>query len=99
MTNALYCSDSLHVLRGEILSDSIAIFLDPRCNSQATYNVFEILSGKAADAEIEALEDTWHWSERAERAVVEVLVLANTQAAELPRAMRSFISWIGGRAV
>ena len=55
--------------------DSIAgesvdlIYFDPPFNSQASYNVlFKGPSGKGADAQIEAFEDTWHWGEGAERA-------------------------------
>jgi site-specific DNA-methyltransferase (adenine-specific) len=68
------------------------IYLDPPFNSQANYNVlFKSPSGKAADAQIEAFEDTWHWGERAERAFADVLASPATQAAELLRAMRSFL--------
>ena len=48
-------------------------------------------SGKGADAQIEAFEDTWHWGGQSERAFTEVLASPYTQAAELLRAMRSFL--------
>jgi site-specific DNA-methyltransferase (adenine-specific) len=65
MTNTLYYGDNLDVLRHEIAGDSVdLIYLDPPFNSQANYNVlFKSPSGKAADAQIEAFEDTWHWGE------------------------------------
>ncbi|MBV9861275.1 MAG: hypothetical protein JO267_03915 [Alphaproteobacteria bacterium] len=93
MPNALYYGDNLDVLRNEIASDSVdLIYLDPPFNSQASYNVlFKGPSGKGADAQIEAFEDTWHWGEGAERAFSEVLASPYTQAAELLRAMRSFL--------
>ena len=98
MANALYYGDNLDVLhygdnRNEITSDSVdLVYLDPPFNSQATYNVlFKSPTGKAADAQIEAFEDTWHWGEQAERAFSEVLASPATQAAELLRAMRSFL--------
>ncbi|MGH7048151.1 MAG: DNA methyltransferase [Stellaceae bacterium] len=93
MANALYYGDNLDVLRHEIASDSVdLVYLDPPFNSQANYNVlFKSPSGKAADAQIEAFEDTWHWGEEAERAFAEVLASPATQAAELLRAMRSFL--------
>ena len=93
MANALYYGDNLAVLRDSIASDSVdLIYLDPPFNSQASYNVlFKGPSGKAADAQIEAFEDTWHWGEGAERAFSEVLASTYTQAAELLRAMRSFL--------
>jgi site-specific DNA-methyltransferase (adenine-specific) len=75
MANALYYGDNLDVLRGSIASDSVdLIYLDPPFNSQASYNVlFKGPSGKMADAQIEAFEDTWHWGEGAERGFSEVL--------------------------
>jgi DNA modification methylase len=93
MANALYYGDNLDVLRGSIASDSVdLIYLDPPFNSQASYNVlFKGPSGKMADAQIEAFEDTWHWGEGAERGFSEVLASPYTQAAELLRAMRSFL--------
>jgi site-specific DNA-methyltransferase (adenine-specific) len=93
MANALYYGDNLRVLRDEIAGDSIdLIYLDPPFNSQANYNVlFKSPTGKAADAQIEAFEDTWHWGEETERAFAEVLASPATQAAELLRALRSFL--------
>jgi DNA modification methylase len=93
MENALYYGDNLAVLRNEVASDSVdLIYLDPPFNSQANYNVlFKSPTGKAADAQIEAFEDTWHWGEEAERAFAAVLASPATQAAELLRAMRSFL--------
>jgi DNA modification methylase len=93
MTNALYYGDNLDVLRDSIATESVdLIYLDPPFNSQASYNVlFKGPSGKGADAQIEAFEDTWHWGEQAERAFSEVLASPYTQAAELLRAMRSFL--------
>jgi adenine specific DNA methylase Mod len=93
MSNALYYGDNLDVLRDSIADESVdLIYLDPPFNSQATYNVlFRSPAGKAADAQIEAFEDTWHWGEHAERAFSDVLASPCTQAAELLRAMRSFL--------
>ena len=93
MGNALYYGDNLAVLRESIASASMdLIYLDPPFNSQANYNLlFKGPSGKGADAQIEAFEDTWHWGEEAERAFSEVLASPATQAAELLRAMRSFL--------
>jgi DNA modification methylase len=93
MGNALYYGDNLAVLRESIANESVdLIYLDPPFNSQANYNVlFKGPSGKGADAQIEAFEDTWHWGEEAERAFSEVLASPATQAAELLRAMRYFL--------
>ncbi len=93
MPNALHYGDNLAVLRESIASEGVdLVYLDPPFNSQASYNLlFKGPSGKGADAQIEAFEDTWHWGEEAERAFAEVLDLPHTQAAELLRALRSFL--------
>ncbi len=93
MTNALYYGDNLRVLRDSIASESVdLIYLDPPFNSQATYNVlFKSPAGKAAEAQIEAFEDTWHWGDESELAFDEVLKSENTDTAELLRAMRGFL--------
>jgi DNA modification methylase len=91
--NVLYYGDNLAVLRAEIKDESIdLVYLDPPFNSQATYNVlFKAVTGEQSHAQIEAFEDTWHWSESAERAFDEVMNSGNTDAAELLRAMRAFL--------
>jgi hypothetical protein len=42
-------------------------------------------------AQIEAFEDTWHWADDAEKAFDEVMTSGSTDAAEMLRAMRSFL--------
>lgn len=89
----LYYGDNLTILREQIADESVdLVYLDPPFNSQATYNVlFRAPSGEQAQAQIEAFEDTWHWNDTAERAYDEVLRSGNTDAAEMLRAMRSFL--------
>ena len=91
--NRLYYGDNLTVLRNDIRDESVdLIYLDPPFNSQATYNVlFRSPSGEQSHAQIEAFEDTWHWGDEAERAFDEVLHGHNAEAAELLRAMRTFL--------
>ena len=93
VANALYYGDNLRVLRESIASESVdLIYLDPPFNSHATYNVlFRSPAGKSAEAQIEAFEDTWHWGDESEHAYDEVLQSANTNAAEMLRAMRGFL--------
>ncbi|HPE73865.1 MAG TPA: DNA methyltransferase, partial [Candidatus Competibacter sp.] len=93
MTNHLYYGDNLQVLREHIATESVdLIYLDPPFNSQATYNVlFRSPKGEQSQAQIEAFEDTWHWNDSAERAFDEVMTSGNTDAAEMLRAMRSFL--------
>jgi adenine specific DNA methylase Mod len=93
MTNALYYGDNLDVLRESIASESVdLIYLDPPFNSNANYNVlFKSPGGVGSQAQIEAFEDTWHWSQEAESAFDQVMRSGNTNAADLLRAMRSFL--------
>lgn len=93
MTNRLYYGDNLDVLRDHIADDSIdLVYLDPPFNSNANYNIlFKSPAGKAADSQIEAFEDTWHWNDKAEGAFHDVMTSGNTDVAELLRAMRGFL--------
>lgn len=91
--NALYYGDNLQVLREHIKDESIdLIYLDPPFNSQANYNVlFRGATGERSKAQIEAFEDTWHWTDEAERAFDDVMGGGNTDVAEMLRAMRLFL--------
>ncbi len=91
--NQLYYGDNLQILRGHIKDESVdLIYLDPPFNSNANYNVlFRSPAGERSHAQIEAFEDTWHWTDEAEQAFDEVMQSGNTDAAELLRAMRSFL--------
>jgi DNA modification methylase len=66
--NHLYYGDNLGILRDRIPDESVdLIYLDPPFNSNATYNVlFRSHSGEAAAAQIQAFDDTWHWSQQTE---------------------------------
>jgi site-specific DNA-methyltransferase (adenine-specific) len=90
---ALYYGDNLQVLRDSIADESVdLVYLDPPFNSNATYNVlFKSPTGEASEAQIEAFEDSWHWNIHAETAFDEVMQSGNTDAADLLRAMRSFL--------
>ena len=92
--NALYYGDNLAVLRESIGGESVdLVYLDPPFNSQATYNLlFKSPDGAGSQAQIEAFEDTWHWTGEAEDAFDQVIRSGNTNAADLLRAMRSFLS-------
>ena len=93
MSNALYYGDNLDVLRESIATESVdLVYLDPPFNSQATYNVlFHSPAGGGSQAQIEAFGDTWHWGQEAESAFDGVMRSGNTDAADLLRAMRSFL--------
>ncbi|MCC5987577.1 MAG: restriction endonuclease [Pararhodobacter sp.] len=93
MGNHLFYGDNLSVMRESIASESVdLIYLDPPFNSNASYNVlFKGPSGQESAAQIEAFDDTWHWNDSAEAAFGEVLRSGNGNAAEMLRAMRSFL--------
>jgi adenine specific DNA methylase Mod len=95
MTDALYYGDNLDVLRNNIPDESVdLIYLDPPFNSNASYNVlFRAPSGKQSEAQIEAFEDTWHWTgdNGAELAFDEVMHGGNAEAAKMLKAIRSFL--------
>ncbi|MBV0911327.1 class I SAM-dependent methyltransferase [Anianabacter salinae] len=79
MGNHLYYGDNLRVLRESIADESVdLIYLDPPFNSNASYNVlFKGPQGNESAAQIEAFG--------------EVLRSGNGAAAEMLRAMRSFL--------
>jgi len=91
--NTLFYGDNLAILREHIADESVdLIYLDPPFNSNASYNVlFRAPDGHQSQAQIEAFDDTWHWNPPAERAFDEVLQSGNSDAAEMLRAMRSFL--------
>jgi site-specific DNA-methyltransferase (adenine-specific) len=93
MTNALYYGDNLDVLRESIADASVdLVYLDPPFNSNAGYNVlFKAPAGQKSEAQIEAFEDTWHWTESAARAYEDVIRSRHTEAATMLKAMRSFL--------
>jgi len=95
--NLLFYGDNLAVLRGRdadgrplIADESVdLIYLDPPFNSAANYNVlFRAPDGKASASQIEAFEDTWHWTDAAAQAFHEVVTGRHQRAGTLLRAMR-----------
>lgn len=89
----LYFADNLQVLRENLREASVdLIYLDPPFNSKRHYNLlFKGRKGGECDAQITAFEDTWRWGEPAEREYREILGQANTEIAEIMRALRSFL--------
>lgn len=68
------------------------IYLDPPFNSNRNYNVlFKDESGREAEAQIEAFEDTWHWSETAEETYHELITDASDEVSRAMSAMRDLI--------
>ncbi len=75
MVDKLYFGDNLKVLREHVAGESVDLInLDPPFNSNATYNVlFKFPDGSQSHAQIEAFDDTWHWTDAAEDACWRVL--------------------------
>lgn len=69
--NRLYYGDNLAVLREYIKDETVdLVYLDPPFNSNRNYSVIFSKNDKAEDenkAQIEAFEDTWHWTHTTEQ--------------------------------
>ena len=93
MVNSLYFGDNLKVLREHVADESVdLVYLDPPFNSNATYNVlFKAPDGQQSQSQIEAFDDTWHWTDSAEEAYWQVLRGPNSDAAKMLEAMRAFL--------
>src|SRR5438309_11313958 len=67
--NLLFYGDNLDVLRRHVADESVdLIYLDPPFNSNRSYNVlFRSHGGEESQAQIEAFDDSWHWSQQAEK--------------------------------
>lgn len=69
--NQLYYGDNLDVLRKYIKDESVdLVYLDPPFNSNRNYSVIFSKNAKEEDenkAQIEAFEDTWHWTHHTEQ--------------------------------
>lgn len=73
--NQLYYGDNLPILRQRIKDESVdLVYLDPPFNSNRSYNVlFQSKSGDDPSAQIEAFDDTWHWSQDSEELYEEMV--------------------------
>ncbi len=93
MRNTLYYGDNLDILREHIDDESVdLIYLDPPFNSARSYNVlFKHESGDAAEAQVRAFDDTWHWGQEAENTYHELVTKGLPPVADMIGAMRQFI--------
>lgn len=91
--NQLFYGDNLDVLRQSVKDESVdLVYLDPPFNSKRDYNLlFKSPEGGQSHAQIEAFEDTWHWTDQAEREYAEILRSGHTEVADLITAFRSFL--------
>jgi DNA modification methylase len=92
--NLLFYGDNLDVLRNRIPSGSVdLVYLDPPFNSNRSYNVlFRHRSGAEAQAQIEAFDDTWIWTQESEQLYRELLQGgAPAKVADALEAMRKLL--------
>jgi DNA modification methylase len=73
--NQLFYGDNLEVLRRDIPDASVdLVYLDPPFNSNRNYNVlFQHKDGSQANAQIQAFDDTWTWSQDDEVLYLELI--------------------------
>lgn len=92
-TNTLYYGDNLDILREHIPDESVdLIYLDPPFNSNRSYNVlFREANGTAADSQIAAFDDSWHWTAAAEATLYEITATAPPHVVEMINAIVSFV--------
>lgn len=96
--NKLYYGDNLTILREQIAPNSVdVVYLDPPFNSNRSYNIlFKDKSGVEAQAQIQAFDDTWTWSQDSER-IYDELVLGTgptkvpTKVADAIEALRRLL--------
>ena len=91
--NKLYFGDNLPIMRENIPDESVdLIYLDPPFNSNATYNVlFREHDSSESAAQIQAFDDTWHWSTEAEWAYQQTVTTGPRKLADMLQAMRTFL--------
>lgn len=93
ITNKLYYGDNLSILRDYIKDESVdLIYLDPPFNSKTNYNIlYKEPTGEQSQAQITAFEDTWHWTEEAERTFQKIVDTAPPTVVEMMDAFRKFV--------
>ncbi len=91
--NTLFYGDNLPILREYVPDESVdLVYLDPPFNSNRNYSVlFKDQSGKESEAQIEAFEDTWHWSDVAEETYHVLVTEASDEVSRAVAALRELI--------
>ena len=92
--NRLYYGDNLPILRQHVKDETVdLVYLDPPFNSTRSYNVlFQTDSGDDAQAQIEAFDDTWTWSQDSELLYQELVGgAAPPSVADALSAIRTFL--------
>ena len=91
--NTLFYGDNLDILREYIPTQSVdLIYLDPPFNSNRNYNVlFRDESGRDSEAQIEAFEDTWHWSPSTEQTYRHLVTGTSDEVSRVVAALRELL--------
>lgn len=93
--NRLYYGDNLEVLRSNIADASVdLVYLDPPFNSNRNYSVIFNRDGQLTDAnsaQIEAFEDTWHWTHETDEQFREFINYAPGRLADAVSAFRTLL--------
>ncbi|MEA3401597.1 MAG: DNA methyltransferase [Armatimonadota bacterium] len=91
--NTLYFGDNLDILRRYIEDESVdLIYLDPPFNSNQAYNViFEEENGSGSGAQIQAFDDTWHWTMETAELYHETVEAGDVRVSETLRAFRNML--------
>lgn len=93
--NRLFYGDNLEVLRAHVAPESVdLVYLDPPFNSNRNYSVIFNRDGRVdADntAQIQAFEDTWHWTQATDAQYAEYIATAPGAAADALVAFRGLL--------
>ncbi|MGC9320318.1 MAG: DNA methyltransferase, partial [Armatimonadota bacterium] len=91
--NTLYFGDNLEILRRYIEDESVdLIYLDPPFNSNQAYNViFEEENGSGSGAQIQAFDDTWHWTMETAELYHETVEAGDVRVSETLQAFRNML--------
>ena len=94
-TNQLFYGDNLPVLREHIETESVdLVYLDPPFNSNRSYSVIfgeHVQRNDDANAQIQAFDDTWHWTPETERLFRDMLLNSPTEVADAMQAFRTLV--------
>lgn len=94
-TNQLFYGDNLPVLREHIETESVdLVYLDPPFNSNRSYSVIfgeHVQRDTDANAQIQAFDDTWHWTPETERLYRDILINSPTAVADAMQAFRTLV--------
>ena len=94
-TNRLFYGDNLPVLREHIETESVdLVYLDPPFNSNRSYSVIfgeHVQRNDDANAQIQAFDDTWHWTPETERLFRDMLLNSPTEVADAMQAFRTLV--------